>query len=263
MNNAIGIFNMKYFVLFLVYTWICCVYSSSLVLATLYNCTLTAAKADALDLQLPPERSCDGLGVLTMVSLVLCFTFGNFVAILFWEAFACLIMRWGSSPGTKIDRLKGVTHQKPLPKINEVFGERTRCYYLWAILPVPTLFAERNIDTILGYTSGTKKHRGASRTDAKRSGKKLRRHDRNSHRCWNGQERKYLLMPSILIFVHLIVVLGCWGMCWDVNEPAEPQPVKMIYVALGNLMRGDIQKGHLKGVAASTRHRQERRSHIP
>ena len=50
--------------------------------------------------------------------------------------------------------------------------------------------------------------------------------------------------PFLLLCVHTAVAAACWGMCVDVGEPIEPPPVSKFFFALGNLMRGDIKRGH-------------------
>ena len=181
MNNAVGILNMKLFVLYLVYTFICCAYSSYLCFGALYMCTLSSEKADELLLPLPPERSCDGVGIFTLVLIVLEFTFGVFVVYLFTDVFIFLMSGWGGTFQTKIDRLKDLVHPKPVPRVDEIFGEDRSI--LGRLLPAPARFTARgDREVILGYT----------RPEERREQRLPRRsRRRGSRRTWRRRLGRY------------------------------------------------------------------------
>ena len=130
-NNAVGVRNHKFFLLFIFYTFLLCFYALGLL--------IRMALAKALD----QEDDIVGAGaVIVAISAVL---FGLFTSCMLCDQWTVL-----STNVAKIDRLKGTTTS--VSEINEVFGGKTRHFQLHWLLPTPVTFPSSVLDDVLGYT---------------------------------------------------------------------------------------------------------------
>jgi len=79
-NNCVAIFNQKYFLLFLFYTAVCCIYSGVLLVARFISCTQNLRQCTLGGLEA-------GLCILTFIEALV---FGLFVIIMLWDQFSAL-----------------------------------------------------------------------------------------------------------------------------------------------------------------------------
>lgn len=137
-NNAVGIFNHKFFLLFVFYTFLQCGYSLVLVVARFLLC---ASDGDG--------PGCEQLGVLTALVLLEAVLFGLFTMCMLCDQ--CSVL---TTNETKIDRLKGEKHLMPTA-VNEVFGSASSkglcCTWLKWLLPFPVTFPESIKGQVLGF----------------------------------------------------------------------------------------------------------------
>jgi len=137
-NNAVGVFNHKFFLLFVLYTFLQCTYSLLLVLSRFVLC---AHAADAL--------GCSSLGVLTALVMLEAILFGLFTLCMLCDQCAVL-----TTNETKIDRLKGERHAAPTV-VNEIFGEASSrgrlCTYATWLLPLRVKFPGEVKREVLGF----------------------------------------------------------------------------------------------------------------
>uniref|UniRef100_A0A7S2W6V2 Palmitoyltransferase n=2 Tax=Rhizochromulina marina TaxID=1034831 RepID=A0A7S2W6V2_9STRA len=143
-NNAVGLFNHKFFLLFVLYTMLSCGYTLALVVSRFVFCVRlkpypmdeVAAAAD--------EESCDELGLLTILVVMEGVLFGLFTMCMLCDQSPMLF-----SNLTKIDRLKG-EKQGAHGKVNEIFGTRTSCG-AW-LSPFHDVYFPRDIfDDVVGF----------------------------------------------------------------------------------------------------------------
>jgi palmitoyltransferase ZDHHC3/7/25 len=137
MNNCIGAGNMKHFLLFLIYTWICSVLSLTFFGYNYFFCNNESCMYNIILTQL--------VRIMTLLSVG---------ALLFTSSMLMNVV-YGIMTGIgTIDRLKkkasntmSDSDEAPIPLVN-IFGMNP--YYTWC-LPIDPLFP--NYDTVMGYTT--------------------------------------------------------------------------------------------------------------
>ena len=113
-NNCVGIGNHKYFLLFVFYTFVSCVYSMTLIIVRFSTCTHAGARgrhrhATCLD---QPTQLLSILGLLVEGLL-----FGMFTSCMMFDQTDVIFSKM-----THIDRLKGADVGGSLAGVTEVFG---------------------------------------------------------------------------------------------------------------------------------------------
>ena len=129
-NNAIGVKNHKFFLLFIFYTFILCAYSLAVVIHIAY---------DAMRRDLPTPFGVGALVVGTCAVL-----FGLFTSCMLCDQYSVL-----STNVAKIDRLKN--QLTTVSEINEVFGGRSRGFHLHWLLPIAPHFPDSVKDDVFGF----------------------------------------------------------------------------------------------------------------
>jgi palmitoyltransferase len=122
-NNCVAIYNQKYFLLFLVYICLCCVYCGTMLVLRFISCTHNL-------------KSCSVSGaqaVLCVLLFIESVIFGLFCAIMLWDQLSAI---FENTPG--IDALqnrKGASRGR-YESLKEVFGEPL-CWRWWLPLNLP------------------------------------------------------------------------------------------------------------------------------
>ena len=155
-NNAIGVRNHKFFILFILYTFLLCAYA----LLILFSLAMEAGgpagsarsrrrrrrgddAAAAAAAQLPPRFELAKLSTIAV----------TFAALLFGLFTACMLGDQWSVLRTnvaKIDRLKG-EETECASDVNEVFGGRSRGFRADWLVPTKPLFPPSVHDEVMGY----------------------------------------------------------------------------------------------------------------
>ena len=123
-NNCVAMFNQKYFLLFLLYTCLCCLYSGALLVGRFVSCTQNL-------------QSCSVSGVqalLAIATFIEAIIFGLFCSIMLWDQLSAI---FDNTPG--IDALQdrhGDSSQGKYALLQEVFGEPL-CWRWWLPLALP------------------------------------------------------------------------------------------------------------------------------
>ena len=137
-NNAIGIYNHKFFLLFVLYTFLQCAYSLFLVILRFVTCATHET------------GGCDQLGMLTGLVMLEAILFGLFTM--------CMLCDQGGlvcEDKNNFGRMKGDKHAHPTI-VNEIFGSVSArgwiCTYVWWFMPFPVTFPDTIRDQVLGFT---------------------------------------------------------------------------------------------------------------
>mmetsp|Transcript_35126 Transcript_35126/g.45105 ORF Transcript_35126/g.45105 Transcript_35126/m.45105 type:complete len:440 (-) Transcript_35126:213-1532(-) len=137
-NNCIGLRNHKFFLLFLFYVNILCLYSLFLGLLTLMMCGYNPKD--------PSKETCGQVQkILILGLLVLATLFALFTFCMICDQYDAV-----SSNVTKIDRLKGEVHEVQ-EDLNEVFGGKKRGFSIFWLLPTMAKFPRDRIESLNGY----------------------------------------------------------------------------------------------------------------
>mmetsp|Transcript_6071 Transcript_6071/g.18308 ORF Transcript_6071/g.18308 Transcript_6071/m.18308 type:complete len:327 (-) Transcript_6071:294-1274(-) len=128
-NNAIGVRNHKFFLLFIWYTLLLCVYA----LAVLARLGLSSLRDD------------ETLTVSALVVGMCAVLFGLFTSCMLCDQWTVL-----STNIAKIDRLKGEALSVS-SEVNEVFGGRSRGLHLHWFLPIAVHFPKSVHDDVMGF----------------------------------------------------------------------------------------------------------------
>ena len=149
-NNAIGVKNHKFFILFIGYTFALCAYALGLVVTLSIRAGPTPRRShrrhrgpEPADPLLPARFELAKASTLAV----------TFAALLFGLFTACMLGDQWSVLRTnvaKIDRLKG-EETECASDVNEVFGGRSRGFRLDWLLPTAPVFPESVHDDIMGY----------------------------------------------------------------------------------------------------------------
>eukprot|EP00639_Heterosigma_akashiwo_P008197 CAMPEP_0194601344 /NCGR_PEP_ID=MMETSP0292-20121207/28958_1 /TAXON_ID=39354 /ORGANISM="Heterosigma akashiwo, Strain CCMP2393" /LENGTH=300 /DNA_ID=CAMNT_0039463297 /DNA_START=76 /DNA_END=979 /DNA_ORIENTATION=+ len=131
-NNCVGLQNHKFFLLFLLYVNLICLYSLGLSVYTLLH---TCA-----------GNSCaSGRKISILCLVIMAILFSLFTVCMMFDQYDAV-----TSNATKIDRLKGEVHEQN-NETNEVFGGRQRrCSLLW-LLPTRPIYPAQAYQAIYGY----------------------------------------------------------------------------------------------------------------
>lgn len=159
-NNAIGVLNHKFFILFIAYTFALCMHSMVVLVQ------LTYASPHLPKMNRSPRRKAEYDDDVTVQEALRAFNPGKlatilvaFAAVLFGLFTACMLADQWSVLRTnvaKIDRLKG-EETECASDVNEVFGGRSRGFrYDW-LLPTAPVFPESVRDDIMGYRLADKR----------------------------------------------------------------------------------------------------------
>jgi hypothetical protein len=122
-NNCVAIFNQKYFLLFLLYTCVCCIYSGVLLVLRFISCTHNLKACSISGAQ----------SILCILHFIEAVVFGLFCAIMMWDQLSAI---FENTPG--IDALQERKGQRrgKYESLQEVFGERL-CWRWWLPISMP------------------------------------------------------------------------------------------------------------------------------
>jgi hypothetical protein len=123
-NNCVGIGNHKYFLLFIFYTLLSCVYSMILIITRFSSCMGMSHKRGDHSHHHEPHVSCldQPTQLLTILGLLVeALLFGMFTFCMIFDQMDVI-----SSKVTHIDRLKGLDLSSTLAGVTEVFGVGVR-----------------------------------------------------------------------------------------------------------------------------------------
>jgi hypothetical protein len=120
----VAIFNQKYFLLFLIYTALCCIYCGTLLVARFISCTNNLKQCTISGLQ----------AVLCVLNFIEAIIFGLFCLIMLWDQLSAI---FDNTPGIDaLQQKKGESRGK-YESLQEVFGERLNWRW-WLPLDLPT-----------------------------------------------------------------------------------------------------------------------------
>jgi len=109
-NNCVAVFNQKYFILFLFYTCLCCVYSAVLLVGRFISCTNSVKTC-----------SVTGIGAaLCVLNFIEALIFGLFVCIMMFDQFSAI---FDNTPGVDALQNKHGPKRSRYQSLKEVFGE--------------------------------------------------------------------------------------------------------------------------------------------
>ncbi len=148
-NNCVGIGNHKYFLLFVFYTMLSCIYSLALIITRFASCHAVRGTGKSirhyscLD---HPTQLVNILGLLIEAVL-----FGMFTSCMIFDQWDVIFSKL-----THIDRIKGQTVSGALAGVAEVFGvgthgDGTRCRMDWLSPFAKACFPAHVRDEVLGF----------------------------------------------------------------------------------------------------------------
>jgi len=125
-NNCVALYNQKYFILFLLYIFLCCLYCAVMLVARFVSCTNNL-------------RQCTITGVhaaLCVVNFVEALIFGLFVSVMMWDQIAAI---FENTP--YIDSLQRKQFEKrgKYQSLKEVFGETVSWRWLLPLASTPAM----------------------------------------------------------------------------------------------------------------------------
>lgn len=123
-NNCVAIFNQKYFVLFLLYTAICCLYSGTLLVSRFISCTNNLKQCNIAGMH----------AVLCILNFIEAIIFGLFCTIMMWDQLSAI---FDNTPGIDALQNKQGKARGKYESLKEVFGEPLSWRW-WLPLRVPT-----------------------------------------------------------------------------------------------------------------------------
>lgn len=150
-NNAIGVRNHKFFLLFILYTFLMCVYA----LAVVVHAGLAANKKSDVRFDQPQKKDLlnkedgddaeDTFGPGAMAVATCGVLFGLFTSCMLCDQWTVL-----STNVAKIDRLKGESLSVS-NEVNEVFGGRSRGFQVHWLFPLAVRFPKSVHDDVMGF----------------------------------------------------------------------------------------------------------------
>mmetsp|Transcript_19808 Transcript_19808/g.29307 ORF Transcript_19808/g.29307 Transcript_19808/m.29307 type:complete len:379 (-) Transcript_19808:185-1321(-) len=139
MNNCIGIGNHKFFLQFIGYTFLLCIYSLVLVIFRYLNCIgMLGKKSDST------YNDCINGSMLVALLVAESILFGFFTACMALDQYEVI-----SSGQTQIDKLKGEQHTVSA-NVHEVFGGNKRFRIDW-LLPTKVYFGQEIWEEVMGH----------------------------------------------------------------------------------------------------------------
>ena len=130
MNNCIGYFNQKYFVLFLAYGELACAYSVILLIIRATYCKF-AYREDLCDAP-SEENSVDIL--IGLISFMLLILFALFMAIMIHDQFKCIA---NNTSAVDIAKNEIVVQRPKMVNFSEVFGGKIGVRWFFPCFKVP------------------------------------------------------------------------------------------------------------------------------
>ncbi|CEO96206.1 Palmitoyltransferase [Plasmodiophora brassicae] len=113
-NNCVAAFNQKYFLLFLCWTGVMCIYSGCVIGVGIYRCAQSLNQCSDISAVVV---------VCSMLNMFEAVLFGCFVSVMLWDQLSAI---FENTP--YIDKLQGIkgntTHLGRMALLTEVFGER-------------------------------------------------------------------------------------------------------------------------------------------
>ncbi|KAJ1454427.1 DHHC palmitoyltransferase-domain-containing protein [Pelagophyceae sp. CCMP2097] len=155
-NNAIGVRNHKFFLLFIWYTFVLCVYALAILIAFSFASVkrLPRGSSNSSDLLAVAQNAAfakaarDAEADLSAAAFVV-----GASSVLFGLFTSCMLCDQWSVVQThvaKIDRLKG-DELSVSNEVNEVFGGRSRGFALHWLLPTDVFFPQSVHDDVMGF----------------------------------------------------------------------------------------------------------------
>lgn len=122
-NNCVAALNQKYFLLFLIYTCLACIYSGTLLVARFISCTNHLSSCTISGAQ----------AVLCVLNFVEAVVFGLFCLIMLWDQVSAILE---NTPGIDAMQNRKGEARAWYVSLQEVFGERL-CWRWWLPVDLP------------------------------------------------------------------------------------------------------------------------------
>eukprot|EP00462_Mataza_sp_D1_P022674 CAMPEP_0175131226 /NCGR_PEP_ID=MMETSP0087-20121206/6427_1 /TAXON_ID=136419 /ORGANISM="Unknown Unknown, Strain D1" /LENGTH=310 /DNA_ID=CAMNT_0016413497 /DNA_START=16 /DNA_END=948 /DNA_ORIENTATION=- len=129
-NNCVAIFNQKYFILFLFYTALCCIYSGVLLVARFISCTHNLRQCSVSG----------GQAAMCVINFVEALVFGLFVIIMMFDQFSAIFD--SGDPNSHYTHIKGTKKRSKYDSMKAVFGEPFSYRWFLPLNPTPKLQAD-------------------------------------------------------------------------------------------------------------------------